>query len=92
MELNQYLSIIGKNEQDIMQDFKNDAKKHIYEMIVMDSLLEQEKISVSNEEVEKECDFIANAYKLSKDKISKILIVNKIKSNKFHKLIFELNK
>lgn len=91
MELNQYLSIIGKSEKDIMQDFKNDAKKHIYEMIVIDSILEQEKISVSDEEVQKECDYITNAYKISKDKISKILVVNKIKNNKFHELIFKLN-
>lgn len=92
MELNQYLSIIGKSEQDIMQDFKNDAKKHIYEMIVMDSILEQEKVPFSDEEIKKECDYIASTYNVAKDKISKILVVNKIKNNKFRKLIFDLNK
>lgn len=92
LELNQYLNIIGKSEADMMKDLFNDAKKNIYEIIVTDSVLEKENIVISNDEIKKECDLIAKQYDKKSDEINKIFVINKIKSDKFRKLLLDFNK
>ena len=92
LELKQYLNIIGKTEEDMIKDLKNDAKKNIYETIIIDSILEKENVVVSDDEIENECNLIAEKHNLKKDKINKNFVINKIKSDKLRKLLLEFNK
>lgn len=92
LDLKQYLSIIGKNEEDMIKDLASDAKKSIIEIITIDSILEKENVLISNDEIEKVCDSIVKEYNTKKDKINKNFVVNKIKNNKIRELLLKLNK
>lgn len=92
LELKQYLSIIGKSEEDMMKDLVSDAKKNIYEIIITDSILEKENIKISDNEIEKECNDLVEKYGFKKDKINKNFVINKIKSDKLHQLLLGFNK
>ncbi len=52
MKLDDYLGYIGKNREDFRADFKDEANKQVKAQLVIDKILEAEKIEATTEEVD----------------------------------------
>ncbi len=63
MELDEYLKSIGKSISELKLEFTKGALERIKASLVLKSIIESEKITVSEETLDKELDRIAEGYK-----------------------------
>jgi len=98
MKYDQYLQISGEKEETVMNRFKEQAKENIKVMLTLNEIATQEKITVTNEEIDKEMERISKLYNMDVKKVKEILgkdmnsFVNQLRSTKIHDLLVNLNK
>lgn len=73
MTLEQYLQITGQKEEDLSKKMHEDAEKNLRAILVMEEIAKQEKIEVTDADVEFEIAKIADQYKMELDKVKEIL-------------------
>ena len=73
MTLEQYLQITGQKEEDLSKKMHEDAEKNLRAILVMEEIAKQEKIEVTDADVEFEMAKIADQYKMELDKVKEIL-------------------
>lgn len=73
LNLEQYMSLIGKQKQDLEEEMKEDAKNTVKRSLVLEKISEVEKIEVSNEEFEDYIKEMAESYKMELDKFKQNL-------------------
>lgn len=79
MNLKTYLGYLGMDEKDYRNTLKPSAEKHVKLTLALEKIAETEKLSVSDEDVEKRYDEYASTYKMEKDQLKKIIEVEHLK-------------
>ncbi len=62
IKMEQYLQMIGKTEEDIRKDFEEQAKNNIKSRLVLEAIVEAEKIEISDDEITNKIKEMAKQY------------------------------
>ena len=66
-----YLKMVGKTETDVREEFKDDAKKNIVTRLVLEQIVEDEKIKPDAEDVKKHLEEMAKQYNRKVEELEK---------------------
>lgn len=66
-----YLKMVGKTEADVREEFKDDAKKNIITRLVLEQIVEDEKIKPDAEDVKKHFEEMAKQYNRKVEELEK---------------------
>jgi trigger factor len=73
LTLEQYYQITGQKVEDVEKSMKLEAEKNLKTILCMEEIAKQEKLEVSDSDVEKEMKSIADMYKMDVEKVKEIL-------------------
>lgn len=73
MTLENYYQFSGQSEDDLKEQMKKDAEKRVKTNLTLDAILEAENLEVTDEDIDKELEEMAEMYKLEKDQIVNML-------------------
>ncbi|MCQ2801171.1 MAG: trigger factor [Bacilli bacterium] len=73
LTLEQYYQITGQKPEDVEKNMKVEADKNVRTILCMEAIANAEKLNVSDADVEKEMQSIADTYKMPVDKVKEIL-------------------
>ena len=73
LSMEQYLQLTGSNIAMMEEQIKPQALKRIQSRLVLEAVVEAEKIEVSEEDFEKEVARLAEAYKMETDKVKEMI-------------------
>ncbi|MEC0241611.1 trigger factor [Paenibacillus dokdonensis] len=76
MNLEMFLSFSGQTTADLQEQMKDDAVKRVRNNLVLEQIAKEENIEVTEEDITKELETMAEAYKRSIDEIRNILAAN----------------
>ncbi len=76
MNLEMFLSFSGQTTADLQEQMKDDAEKRVRNNLVLEQIAKEENIEVTEEDINKELETMAEAYKRSADEIRNILAAN----------------
>lgn len=76
MNLEMFLSFSGQTTADLQEQMKDDAEKRVRNNLVLEQIAKEENIEVTEEDINKELETMADAYKRSADEIRDILAAN----------------
>ncbi|GAA0137858.1 trigger factor [Paenibacillus sp. YSY-4.3] len=76
MNLEMFLSFSGQSIEDLQEQMKADAEKRVRNNLVLEQIAKAENIVASEEEVNKELNDMAEAYKRTPEEIRNILAAN----------------
>jgi trigger factor len=76
MNLEMFLSFSGQTNADLEGQMKDDAAKRVRNNLVLEQIAKEEKFEVSEEEINKELENMADTYKRPADEIRSILGAN----------------
>jgi trigger factor len=82
MPFEQYLKYSGMNAMQFVQQTKPQALKRVQARLVLEAIVEAEKIEVSPEEVDQEFTTMAEMYKMEKDKIKELVVGKELENMK----------
>ncbi len=71
LKLNQYLQMMGKTENDIRENFKEQAEKSIKSRLILEAIVKAEKFNVSPEELENKIKEMAKQYNRNEEELLK---------------------
>ncbi|WP_342189847.1 MULTISPECIES: trigger factor [unclassified Spiroplasma] len=96
IDLKQYLKLTKLTELDIKKEFRGEAKAKISNYLIIQEIMKQENIQVSNDEVEQEIIELAKFYKMTpeeaKEKIMDTSIVEEgLKHRRILNFLYENN-
>ena len=78
LSLEQYLQFMGKDAAEFREELRADATKKVVTRLVLMSIVEAEKIEVSEEELEAELADMAKAYNTDVEKVREMIGVENI--------------
>ena len=81
LTLEKYLEILNMKIEDLKAQFKDEAERQVKTSLTLEQIGKQENIAATDDEVEKEYNNMADLYKLSVDKIKKIVHEDEIKKD-----------
>ncbi len=73
MNLKTYLQYTGMNETDFRKTFKEPSEKFVKTRLALEAVVRAEKLEVSQEEIEKEFQRLADVYKMEVEKIKSFI-------------------
>ena len=73
LNLEQYFKFTGMNANSFMENLKPQALKRIQCRLVLEAVVKAENIEVSEEELDKEFDTMAQSYRMEKDKLVELV-------------------
>ena len=73
LSLEQYFKFTGMNANSFMETLKPQALKRIQCRLVLEAIAKAENIAVSDEELDKEFDVMAQSYRMEKDKLIELV-------------------
>ncbi|AOL35363.1 trigger factor [Geobacillus thermoleovorans] len=73
LNLQMYYQFSGQDEAALREQMKEDAEKRVRAALTLEAIAKAENIEVTDEEVNKELEKMAEAYKLSVDKLKELL-------------------
>lgn len=73
LTMEQYYQITGQKVEDVEKGMKLEAEKNLRTILCMEEIAKQEKLDVTDADVEKEMKTIAETYKMPVDKVKEIL-------------------
>ncbi|BFH61073.1 trigger factor [Paenibacillus azoreducens] len=76
MNLEMFLSFSGQTTDDLKEQMKDDAEKRVRNNLVLEQIAKEENIEVTEEDINKELETMAEAYKRTADEIRGILAAN----------------
>ena len=80
LDLKQYLQYTGMTAEKLKDDMKEQAKLNIESRLVLEAVADAEKIEVSDEEIEKEIQEMADNYGMPLDSMKSLITDNERKS------------
>ena len=98
IDLEQYLAITRMKEEDLNKQFKEEGQKGLESFLVLETVGEKEKITVTDEEFDFEIAKMADNYKLSVEEVKKALgqqlgqFRNNLLMNRIEDFLFNNNK
>ncbi|MBE7020323.1 MAG: trigger factor [Ruminococcaceae bacterium] len=81
MELAQYLQLTGMTEDSFKAQFKDRAESQVKVSLALEEIAKIEKIEVTDKDVEKELEKMAEAYNMEVDKIKQFINPDDIKAD-----------
>ena len=97
LTLEQYYQITGSNEEDTKKKMRVDADKNLRAILCMEQIAKEEKITVSEKDVEAEFKKIADQYKMDVEQVKSILgqdmnrFVSEMKQRRIQDFLVENN-
>lgn len=82
ISLEQYFQFTGLSAEKLMEQVKPQAEKRIQSRLVLEAIVNAEKIEASEEEFEEEIKKMAEAYQMEVDKVKEVLGENETKQIK----------
>ncbi|MGN7168021.1 trigger factor [Paenibacillus cellulositrophicus] len=76
MNLEMFLSFSGQTTADLQEQMKDDAEKRVRNNLVLEQIAKEENIEVTEEDINKELEVMAESYKRTADEIRNILTAN----------------
>ncbi|MBB3131791.1 trigger factor [Paenibacillus rhizosphaerae] len=76
MNLEMFLSFSGQTTADLQEQMKEDADKRVRNNLVLEQIAKEENIEVTEEDINKELEVMAESYKRTADEIRNILTAN----------------
>lgn len=76
MNMDMFLSFSGQTREDLESQMKDDAEKRVRNNLVLEVIAKEEKIEVSEDEVNQELASMAESFKRSPEEIRSILAAN----------------
>lgn len=73
LSLDMYMKYLGKDINALKEEMKPEAEKSVKTRLVVTAVGEAEKIEVSQEDMDKELQFMADSYKMDVEKVKEIL-------------------
>ena len=73
LSLEQYFKFTGMNANSFMENLKPQALKRIQCRLVLEAIVKAENIEVSEDELDKEFDTMAQSYRMEKDKLVELV-------------------
>ncbi|WP_100399799.1 trigger factor [Bacillus sp. FJAT-44742] len=73
MSMDMYYQFSGTDEEGMKEQFKEEAEKRVKMNLTLEAIAEAENIEVSDEDVDKELEKMAETYQRSKDEIKNLL-------------------
>ncbi len=73
LRMQQYMSMTGMTEEKLMEQVKPQALQRIQSRLVLEAIADAENIQVSDEDLTKEMETMAEAYQIDKDKVKDML-------------------
>jgi len=70
LKMEQYLQIIGKTESEMRKEFEEQAVKSVKSRLVLEAIVENEKIQASDEEIGNKIKEMATQYKKTEEELS----------------------
>ena len=81
MSMDDYVKMLGGDTSRLRDTFRPMAENNVKANVLIAQIIEEEKIEVSDEEVEAEVAKLAEQYKMEADKVKEYLPVESIKSD-----------
>ena len=78
LNLGQYMELTGKDIAAYTDEIKPDAERQVKTRIILNSIVDAEKIEVSDEEMEEEISVMAEQYQTTADKIKEMIGVENL--------------
>ena len=78
LNLGQYMEFTGKDMAAFRDEIKPDAERQVKTRIILNSIVDAEKIEVSDEEMEEEISVMAEQYQTTADKIKEMIGVENL--------------
>ena len=75
LELEQFIQLTGGNMDDMKKDFQTRAEGSVKQQLVLEAIAEAEGITVSDEEIDEEYEKLAQHYKMEKDQLKQIFMI-----------------
>ena len=69
--LEQFYQITGSSEDKLKEQYKEEAEKRIKYRLIIEKIIEEEKIEASDKEIEEKIEEIAEQYKMTKEEVKK---------------------
>ncbi|MDY3303271.1 MAG: trigger factor [Clostridia bacterium] len=82
LNLEQYMKITGSTPDTFKEQFKDQAEAQVKSNLVLEKIAEEEKIEVSEEDLEKELQSMADMYGMELDKVKTLIGDNEMESIK----------
>lgn len=76
IDMKMYLQYTQMTEEQLKEQMKPSAKQQVLGSLVLEQIAKEENIEASDEDLEKEFDKIAEAYKMEKDKVRELMNAN----------------
>ncbi|OZB91118.1 trigger factor [Paenibacillus sp. XY044] len=76
MNLEMFLSFSGQTTADLQEQMKDDAEKRVRNNLVLEQIAKEANIEVTEEDINKELEVMAESYKRTADEIRDILAAN----------------
>ena len=80
MNMDQYLQYTGNTVDKMLEQVKPQAIERIKSRLVLEAVAEKENITVSDEEIEKELEKMAEQYKMELDKLKELMPESELKT------------
>jgi trigger factor len=71
LDMKSYLQMVGKTEEDMRKDFEEQAKKQVKSRLVLEAIVEAEKLEASIDEIEEKVKEMATNYGKDADELMK---------------------
>ncbi len=69
MTIDNYFQFSGQSEDELKEQMKNDAELRVKTNLTLEAILEEEKLEVSEEDIDQELEEMASLYNMEKDQI-----------------------
>ena len=83
ISLEQYFQFTGLDAEKMLEQAKPQADRRIKSRLVLEAIVAAEKITVSDEDYEKEIERMAEVYNMEKDKVREMLGENETAKKQF---------
>ena len=69
LNLNQYLQIMGKTEEDVRKEFRDQAEKSVKSRLVLEAIIKAEKLEATPDEVTEKIKEMAKQYNRKEEEL-----------------------
>ena len=71
ISIEDFYKITNSSEADLIEKYKDEALKRVKNRLIIDEIIKEEKVEVSDNEIEAKVDEIANKYNMTKEEVIK---------------------
>lgn len=81
IDIKTYMKYTGQNQEKFLENFRDEAKKTAAVRLALEAVVRAEKISITDEDVEKEYSKLAEQYNMKPEDVKKLLSTDSVKDD-----------